>query len=260
MLWWLIAGCRIAMEPPPAPADDPSAGYAALLAEVVDERGLVDYDALAANRAPLDAYVGWLGRPKGRSNDGDDRLADDLNAYNAFVLWGVLETGRPASVQDVPGRFFSKPGAGFFVERAYTLGYDHVSLWELEHERIRVRSMDVRVHAAMNCASQSCPPLRRELYDAKRISQQLTDQMHTWVNDPRGIRVTPDHLEFSPIFDWFAKDFSFWTGHKTLCEVTAKYAEPALAERLDTLNTQGCPAPFFEYDWRLNDQALAPSP
>lgn len=251
-LWW---ACRAPVGPDlDAPLRDPSAEWGALLSSAVDGRGRVDYDALAADRSVLDRYVAWLGRPGAVPVKQRGQTALWLNAYNAFVLWSALDAGRPASVRDVPSRWFGPPGAGFFVERAFALGRERVSLWDLEHERLRDRTQDYRVHAALNCASWSCPPLRAELYVGERLDAQLADQMRGWVNDPeRGVSLDGGEVVFSPLFDWYARDFLVWTQAPDLCAVAARHADASLAQALKERSAAGCPHRFSAYDWRLND-------
>jgi hypothetical protein len=166
-------------------------------------------------------------------------------------MWSVLDLGRPASVLEVGG---FTPGARFFFWRSFRVGYDRVSLWEIEHERIRHRTMDYRVHAAMNCASASCPPLRAGLYTSPGVERQLNDQMRRWVEDPeRGVRVESGALVLNPIFDWFARDFSQWTGGDDLCAVTARHATGDLRAAILAVGRAGCPHRFASYDWSLND-------
>ncbi len=250
----LLFACRATMSSDAEGMGDPTAAWNSVLGLVVTPEGLVDYDRLERNRQALDEYVAWVGTPKAVPGRPDERLAFSLNAYNALVLFAVLEDGRPASVHDVPGRLFSKPGAGFFVERQFAVGNDLLSLYELEHERIRGRSQDYRVHGALNCASRSCPPLGSELFTGADLDAQLDVAMRRFVEDPeRGVTVEEGTAVFSPIFDWYARDFTVWTVGKDLCAVAAKHARGPLASDLSALSKQGCPHRFRAYDWSLND-------
>lgn len=252
-LVFLLLGCRSRIEPRAEwDGRDAVQGYSWMLQRVVTADGYVDYDKLEENREPLDQYVAFIAeqRPQKVSQA---KHAFWLNTYNALVLTEVLEYGRPASVLDVPG-WVPKPGSGFFMETAFQVNEDEVSLFEIEHERVRQRLLDVRDHAAMNCASRSCPPLRDEAYDHDRLAQQLNDQMRRWINDPnRGVRIEGGVAVFNPIFEWYAQDFWFWTAGENLCAIGAIFAERPLAEELDKLAKIDCPHRFFEYDWRLND-------
>lgn len=251
----LSGGCRETMRSPAGWDKGAPKAWEARLAEVVTDEGLVDYDALEADRAALDAYVAWLGDEQawpGRLTR--DWHAQYLNAYNALVLFQVLERGRPASVRDVQG-LVPIPGYKFFHGTQFPLGADHLTLSEVEHERVRWKEMDYRDHAALNCASRSCPPLRPELYVARGLKRQLDDQMSRWMSDPeRGVRVEGGVAVFSPIFDWYARDFSFFSGGQDPCAIAADYVQDrALARQLTELSAAGCPRTYFEYDWSLND-------
>lgn len=247
-------GCRSVLEPKvDVPQKNPSGAWNRLLGEVVTDEGLVDYDHLEANREVLDAYVAWLAKPRERMRRHLPRHAFWINAYNALVMYAVLEDGRPHSVMDVDG-WWPKPGSGFFLERAFRVDGHPVSLWEIEHERLRHKTLDFRDHAALNCASKSCPPLRDSLYGEAQIEGQLADQMARWVNDPeRGVTVEGGVASFSPIFDWFAYDFAFQTVGQDLCTTLSMHAEHDLARKLRRLARKGCPHTFRDYDWSLND-------
>ena len=244
-----LAACQTAVPIPAVPQSDPSPAYEALLHRVVTEDGYVDWDALQADRAALDAYVAWLSRPGALPDDPVAAHATWLNAYNAWTLFGVLDTGVPGSVQDVPG-WIPQPGSGFFLERTWDLGGDRVSLYVAEHTHIRGGIADWRDHAALNCASASCPPLRRELYDPPRLDAQLDDQVRRWADDPvRGWRTDGGAFVFTPIFSWFAEDFPTTDGG--LCALLAPHAVIRRGE-LERGAREGCPTEFFAYDWRLN--------
>ena len=247
----LLCGCQRAIEPAATvPTEDPSAAYEALLQRVVTEDGYVDWTTLKTDRAALDAYTAWLGRDGALPDDRTAAHATWLNAYNAFVLLGVLENDVQDSVHDVGG-WIPKSGAGFFYEQTYTIDGRRVNLYNAENTHIRSGFSDWRDHAALNCASASCPALRRELYDPARLEAQLDDQARRWAMDPiRGWRVDGDQLVFTPIFDWFSDDFP--TEDRTLCAVLAGHATGERAATLARIDARGCPHTFFVYDWRLN--------
>ncbi len=257
-----LTACRSPIAPPEIEAGeerDVVAAWSARLEQVVSEDGLVDYDALEADRGALDAYVAWLAAPRGGFNRENDRYGFWINAYNTLVIYGVLAEGRPASVLDVQG-WIPKPGSGFFVERTFTVDGSPISLSEIEHERLRMRVYDPRIHAALNCASRGCPPLRRGLFEQRhggdgprRLERELDEQMARWLGDPRGLVVEDDTVVFSSIFDWFGRDFTAWTPAPDLCSAAAFYARSALRDVLHERGAAGCEHRFAEYDWRLND-------
>ena len=253
----LAIGCRTALDSPAASApSDAWARYDALLSEVVTAEGFVDYDALEDSRRPLDEVVRYMAEHRVTGSE-QERLATWINAYNALVLFAVLAEGRPASVKDVRGTL-PVGGSGFFVQRTFALDGTRYSLWNLEHGQIRGNFPDYRVHAALNCASASCPALRASLYEAATLDEQLEEQMRAWVNDPeRGVRVVDGQPLFSPIFSWYSSDFRNWSGGQTPCAVAARHAESELAAVLEAHEARGCPLNTFDYDWSLNHRAAA---
>lgn len=253
----LAGACRTSMRPDGAADPDAPERWEETLGAVVTADGLVDYDLLEQRRESLDDFVVWLAEPDNWSGKmTKDWHARYLNAYNALVLYQVLERGRPSSVLD-PRRLLPVAGSAFFLETQFKVGPDWLSLTEIEHERLRQKELDIRDHAALNCASRSCPPLRSELYRAAgkgMLRSQLDDQMMMWVMSDRGVRFDDDgSAVFNPIFDWYALDFEFWTAGKDLCATAASFATGKRKDRLQELAARGCPHRFFEYDWSLND-------
>ena len=248
-----ILGCRESMSPDiPPPMADPREAWQTTLNEVVTHDGYVDYDHLEANRESLDTYVAWLGTERAwRGARPTERVAEWVNTYNALVLYQVLERRRPASVLDPKG-WIPRPGSRFFVETQFDIGKNWLSLSEIEHERVRMAFLDYRVHAVMNCASRSCPPMRRELYSGRGFPLQLREQFMLWMDDDRGFTIEDGVLEFNPIMQWFARDFSFWSGGQTLCQIAGNYATGRRSVAIREAAKQGCPHGFYEYDWRLN--------
>lgn len=259
----LALGCRERLVPDlAAPERDPSADWADLLSRAVDDRGYVDYDLLERERETLEAYVAWLGGPREWArHEVGQRYALYLNAYNALVMYQVLERGRPASVLDVDG-WLPGEGSGFFVETSFDLGREWLSLSEIANERVRQAELDVRSHAALGCGAMSCPPVRGELYTPRNgvFQAQLRDQMVRWLSDDdRGVRIEGGVAVFNPIFDRHARDFSFWTAGEDPCALAARFTRDEKRAALLELSAQGCPRRFFEFDWRLNDVSNAPA-
>jgi len=254
----LLLGCRETLAPNTVPTSTAEDDWERLLGEVVTSDGYVDYDMLEAERAVLDTYVAWIAE----DDRAQDRITADnhhfyLNAYNALVLWQVLERDRPDSVLDV-GSLLPTQGAGFFVTTQFEVARDRLSLSEIRHERIRQLELYWREHAAMTWGARSGPPLRPELYKKKQLAEQLRDQMSVWVDDPdRGLRIEDGKVLFNPIFDWHARDFDFWSAGQDLCELTARYASDPLKQKLEAASKKGCPHDFFEFDWALNTPPAA---
>lgn len=247
-------GCRQTLSSTAVPAGNAVKQWELLLGRVVDDDGLVDYDTLEAERGALDTYVAYLADERSWSGRlTKDWHAQYLNAYNALVLFQILERGRPESVRDVGG-IVPIPGYKFFHGTQFPLGVDSLTLSEIENERIRWKEMDYRDHAALNCGARSCPPLRPELYRPQGISGQLDTQMKRWLADEaRGVKIVDGKAVFSPIFDWYERDFTFFSAGLDPCTIAASHTDDDVKrEALYALAGDGCPRTYSEYDWSLN--------
>ena len=111
--------------------------------------GKVDYRALAQEDADsLQQYLRQLAEtdPNGFAG-ADDELAFWLNAYNAFVIAGVLERYPDIErVTDFPD---------FFNEKRWSAVGRSLSLDEIENKIIRPRFKDPRIHFILVCAAHA---------------------------------------------------------------------------------------------------------
>ncbi len=210
LLCFLAGGCRTMRSPMTPPmAEEASAGvdahdFAEVLARHVDDEGRVDYAALRAERAPLDRFVAWLAAVGPRTRPElfpteEDRLAYWINAYNALVLFQVVEREGLTSVGAIKGRFF--------WWTCFEIDGGQLNLLDLENEVIRGRFDEPRIHFALNCASVGCPRLPREPFEAARLEQQLAREMEFFLREARNVAVEGGEVVLSELFEWFAEDF-----------------------------------------------------
>lgn len=204
----------------------------------------VDYAALRSSEE-WDALVRSLRESDpARLKSRNEKLAFWINAYNILAIDLVQRHYPVESIRQVGGLLSPvwKKEAGQIDGRAYTLH-------EIEHEILRPMG-EPRIHAAIVCASLSCPPLRREPYRAEDLDAQLEDNVRRWLADPRkGARIdrATNTLTLSPILDWFADDF----GGGVVPFVAAHL--PAEDGRWIRSQEQALRIRYFEYDWSLND-------
>ncbi len=205
----------------------------------VDYAGLVD----SAEWAGLVESLAATGPPPPDRRDA--HLAFWINAYNILAIDLVRAHYPVAGIKDIGS--FLRP---VWKRPAGRVGGREVTLDEVEHQILRPLG-EPRIHAAIVCASASCPPLRREPYRAETLDSQLDDNTRVWLADPRkGSRVDGDDLEISPILDWFEEDFEASGG---VLAFLARHGPEAVRAR-----AARSPAPdleTFSYDWSLNDLA-----
>jgi hypothetical protein len=212
-----------------------------ILRRYVDEAGLVRYDELRADRQALEGYLASLAVVETTHLEPKEQMAFWINAYNACVFKGVLDHPGIASVKEVKG---------FFDALRYPVGGERLTLNEIEGKGRALK--DWRIHAAVACASSSCPFLRNEAYVAARLDEQLADQLRRFLADPsRGLRVDGKALRVSRIFTWYAKDFvpKGSVTVETLVPLLTPYLAPELAQ---VVQQPQLTLRFLEYDWSLN--------
>lgn len=252
-----------AAAPTPIPAaqeeefDHSHAAWTAILEGAVDGDGLVDYAALRKAPEALDRYLAALAATTPEDHGDwtrDQRFAFWINAYNAFTIQLVRDEGPVSSIRKLGGWFGSPWEIKFIPMPLFDpeeKGKD-LMLDEIEHELIRPVFKDARVHAAVNCASRSCPPLRREAYRAADLDAQLDEQVRLWLADATRNRVTrgAKSLRVSKIFKWFDEDFG--DDREEIVEWIADHVgDPELARDLKA-RAGSIKLSYLDYDWSIN--------
>jgi len=237
-----------------------------LQAEFFDlDEGKIDYPAMGGTES-FNTYVAMTGLLAGFDltslQTREERLAFWINLYNTMVVHGVVELGIERSV---------KEKAGFFDRLKYDVGGHVFSLNDIEHGILRenrrvpyrlrrsfgrddprqqfvVSPMDVRIHFALVCGSQSCPPIG--FYTAEKIDEQLDLAAQSFINSDE-IRIDPPGrtLRVSMIFKWYQRDF----GSKDhVIRFITRYLDPGEKRAFVEKHGQKTRVRYRPYDWSLN--------
>lgn len=219
--------------------------FDALLRAHVSEGGFVDYDGLKRDASALDAYISALGKADIDSLGRDERLAFLINAYNAFTLRLILDHYPIDSIKDIPSDL------RWDAKRWAIAGQTH-SLNQIEHELIRPKFAEPRVHFALVCAAVGCPPLRNEAYTGHRLEEQLADQSRYVHTHARWFRLHEDtgELELTALYDWYGGDFTQQA--PSVAAFAARFSPDLM--RLITAGGEHR-VKFLDYSWKLNSVA-----
>lgn len=242
----------------PQPSLDP-VEFNAVLARVVDSRGMVDYRALQRQPAQLDRYLqalADLSAARFASWSEAEQIALLINAYNALTLRSIIDHDpiRP-SIKAIPGVWK--------LRRHRVIG-QRLTLDEIEHRILRRKYNEPRIHAALVCAAISCPPLRREAYTGPELDRQLQDQTNRWLASSEGLRIDRNAgtVAISSIFQWFAEDWpradpnaAPVPGHKKESAVLHFIARHRPAEDRSLLLGGDFRLEYLPYNWSLNRQS-----
>jgi hypothetical protein len=215
--------------------------WAELLNKYIKQNG-VDYAGFKSEENRLDQYLKVLENTDSKSLTQSDQFAFYTNAYNAWTIKLILGSYPGVkSIKDL-GSFLKSPWEKKFVR----LDGEVTTLDHIEHNILRPRFKDPRVHFAINCSAASCPPLRPEPYLGGSLDQQLNDSTRSFLNNPSSYRFDGSTLYVSRIFKWFSEDFN-----DDVLSFYLKHAEGDLKEKLtdqkDTIRVK-----YLHYDWSLN--------
>jgi hypothetical protein len=215
--------------------------YAGLLEKYV-KHGRVDYRGFKKEEAELDRYLKVLEETDSKQLSTNEQFAFYINAYNAWTIKLIL-SGYPgvATIKDL-GSTFKTP----WKRKIARIDGQVITLDNIEHDILRPRFKDPRVHFAINCAARSCPPLIPEPYLGSTLDQQLDTSSRAFVNNPKRNFLDGKALHVSRIFKWFGEDINY--------DVTGfflKYADGDLKSELEA-NRGKIKVKYLHYDWSLN--------
>ena len=223
--------------------------FDSLLQRYVDNDGYVNYKGFLKDSVELKKYLTLLSNnyPNEKNWSREAQMAYWINAYNAFTIKLICDHYPVKSIKDI------KRGIPLVSDtwqiNFITIENKTYNLNNIEHGILRPKYNDPRIHAAVNCASKSCPKLSRHAYTAENLNTQLDEAMRGFINDPTRNKITsPDKAEMSKIFDWFAGDFKKKT--PTVRAFINTYASKIQLKENATLS-------YLDYDWGLNEQVNA---
>ncbi|MDA1314720.1 MAG: DUF547 domain-containing protein [Acidobacteria bacterium] len=239
-----------AYEPRPGGTKFDHATLDTLLWNHVDDDGWVDYNSLQADAPDLDAYIELVAGAPFDEMGRDEKLALLINAYNAFTLRLILDHYPVESIYDIPED-------QRWEAARWSIGGKIWSLSQIEHEQIRPKFVEPRIHFALVCAAVSCPKLRNEAYQADRLDEQLEDQTEYVHAGERWFRFDKEAgiVELTQLYDWYGGDFVQVGG--SVVGYAARYSS-----QLDAALKAGREPRihWLAYDWSLNiDPAAATS-
>ncbi|MEO7529852.1 MAG: DUF547 domain-containing protein [Sediminibacterium sp.] len=222
------------------------AAWTVLVKKYVDEAGLVNYKGFIKDKEALQAYLDMLSANAPADNwTPNDKVAYWLNAYNAFTVKLIVDHYPIESIKDLGPKhqviFINTP----WDIKFFKIGSKTMTLNRIEHRILRHDFSEPRIHFALNCASMSCPKLRREAYEGNKLDAQLSDQARVFLKDKKRNEVSASKPKLSAIFDFYGKDIKKWSG-KSLIAYINQYSPVMIKEDAEI--------EFLDYDWSINEQ------
>jgi hypothetical protein len=216
-----------------------------------------EYRNLAAQLATFD--------PATLQTDAE-KIAFWINIYNVMVVDAIIHYDIDQSVQEV---------SGFFERVIYNVGGYRFSLDDIEHGILRanaghpfipgehftstdprrqfiVSKLDNRIHFALVCGAESCPPVN--FYDADKLDFQLDLAAANFLNSSE-VEISPGRVALSKILQWYSGDFGcgvavrFGLGDKT---PLLKWIAPYIQDEAKRDQLFQGRVVFKQYNWGLN--------
>lgn len=225
-------------------------GYDRLLKTHVNPAGLVDYRAMAKDRASLDAYTSYLAAlpPATYASWSEpEKMAMWINAYNAYTLAAILDAYPIKRTTFVHPKNSIRQIKGVWDRTPRTVMGNGITLDAMEHQRLRKDWKEPRIHMAIVCASIGCPVLRPEAFRGDKLETQLAEQTRAFFQNRRNFIAEPkkNTVHLSKLFEWFSEDFG------NIADFAAPYVGP---ETASFMKRGGYKTKYIKYDWSLNEQ------
>ena len=229
------------------------AEYDALLKKYV-KAGKVDYAALKASKADLDAFEAYLVQIGGCDVSKLSGPAHDafwVNAYNAFNIKGVLDAWPIENIKSVPG---------FLDKKQYRVANMDLTINDMEYKQLIPKHQEARHHFAVVCADLGSVPLESHAYTAEELEAKLDKKTREFVADPNNFSVDIPNKKvrvsmlFSP--EWYEKDFLIdkkFRGKKAV-EYLIPYVDKPTAEFLAGGDYT---VSYIDWNWALNGVAAS---
>lgn len=233
--------------------------------------GLVNYKNLKSDQHQLTGFLQQTSRVDAKvfsSWPTNEKKAFWINSYNAITIYGILQNYPiqwggfmarrrfpQSSIRQI-SKFWDTP----FVK---IMGKD-ITLNQIEHEILRKKFADPRIHFALVCASIGCPSLENHAFLPDNLDARLDDAAKAFITNPDKVRLDKSRkkLFLSAIFDWYKKDFKasakaqqnfskYGDKDRGVIEFVVRY----LPESDGAFILQNQPKiKYLKYDWSLNEQ------
>ena len=208
-----------------------------LLQKHVTTDGIVDYKSFKADETKLDNFISYLEKTTPESSWSENKQkAFWINAYNAYTIKLILKNYPLKSIMNIKEKGKSAWKIPFAKVGGKTYTLDHI-----EHEILRKKLFDPKIHVGVNCASGSCPKLGNMAFTEENVEAELTKLMKAFVNDSTRNKLSKKKVQISEIFNWFKGDF---TKNGSVIDYLNKYSDTEISKKARIS--------YLKYDWTLN--------
>ena len=228
-----------------------------LLSETV-ENGFVDYKKLKNDPQLLQKGLldfSEITKQEYETFSRPEKIAYMINAYNMYTIEGIVKAYPVKSIKKI---------GGFWNKAKHKVAGQLLTLDNIEHDNLRKKFKEERVHVTVVCASISCPELWDQPFTPDSLEQQLTARSQSFAIDitRNTINFEKEELKLSKILDWYGKDFKEKYSSDTIFpylygekRAVANFIYMHLPSVMQAkLQNRKFKVGYLSYDWGLNEQ------
>lgn len=208
-----------------------------LLKRNVSNDGIIDYKSFKNEEEQLNKYLLYLENTDPDINwSKNKQKAFWVNAYNAYTIKLILKYYPLKSITDI-----TLEDKNAWKIPFAKIGGKNFTLDFIEHEILRKKFFDPKIHVGVNCASLSCPKLANFIFTEENVNEKLSLLMKMFINDSTRNKISSNEIQISEIFKWFREDF---TKNNSLIQYLNKYSDIEIEPNAKIS--------YLPYNWSLN--------
>ncbi len=199
-------------------------------------QGSVNYYEVKQDQKKLNELIDFIESNAVLTVNNDQDKALLINAYNLFVIQGIVDRYPVSSPQEI---------ASFFDTKRIKIQGKTLSLNELEKDILIKQTKDLRLHFVLVCGAKGCPKIINVAYRPDQLDQQMDRQTRITLNDDEFTKINNKNKTavLSEIFEWYRKDFLGNQG--SIISFINRYRERRIGPAYEVS--------YYSYDWTLND-------
>lgn len=226
-----------------------------ILKTYVNDKGFVNYKAiLDKEKNVIDKLVKQANLQSPNSKPSaykseKEKMVFWINVYNLMIIKTIINDYPTESIKDI---YF--PGWRVWKIN-HQVGGENLSFDNIEHDILRKRFKEPRVHFAINCASYGCPILQNKAFTSENLESLLQKGTRDFFESERNFRIDKEEkkIYLSSILDWFEEDFFDESKGETILNFVIRFAPNEIANFVKK-NKSDYKVEYIPYDWKLNKQ------
>ncbi|NVM03453.1 MAG: DUF547 domain-containing protein [Candidatus Helarchaeota archaeon] len=196
----------------------------------------------------------------------DEKLSFWINGYNAITIYGIVKNypikyGGLIARARFP-RNSIRQIKDFWNTVFIRVIWKDITLNHIEHEILRKKFNEPRIHFALVCASKGCPELLNKAYKPNILDEQLENVTKSFINNRKIVFLdtSKNELHISSIFKWYAEDFPVDDSNgylnnynKNIRGVVQFIMKHFDSEKRNYIINNKPEIKYLDYDWSLNE-------